>query len=171
MSGLGEYIAPRDGAESSGEASTDVSGVSDVSVISRRELNRLIERYEWFTTARRARALITGDPDPALALPLMFWPTERPVLRRPQPGTPPAEPAVAVVGTEASADLIDRFIEHGGYRIVPDDDAGAEAEGMAETETDIDPEMVTEELAEIYRAQGLDAEADEIYRILNLRNS
>jgi hypothetical protein len=40
-----------------------------------------------------------------------------------------------------------------------------------QVDVDIDPEMVTEELAGIYLSQGLKAEAEKIYRVLNLRNS
>lgn len=154
---------------------------------SRRELNRLIDRLEWFTTARRARALTTGEPDPALTLPLGFWPTVPPVakpevsvvseapetLATPEVSTVSAEPATPEISTASAAsetpdtpettaaDLIDRFIEHGGYRIDP---AGEALE--ATVDIDIDPEMVTEELAEIYRSQGLVAEAEKIARIL-----
>lgn len=139
---------------------------------SRRELNRLIDRLEWFTTARRARALTTGEPDPALTLPLGFWPTVPPVAK-PEVSTVSAEPATPEISTASAAsetpdtpettaaDLIDRFIEHGGYRIDP---AGEALE--ATVDIDIDPEMVTEELADIYRSQGLVAEAEKIARIL-----
>jgi hypothetical protein len=140
MSTLTEYIAGR------GEAPL------------RRELDRLVDSYEWFTTARRVRVLATGEADPALALSLMFWPTVPPVLEG------PVAPKIAVSEpvANASADLIDRFIEHGEYRIDP---AGEARE--VKVDVDIDPEMVTSELAEIYRAQGLSAEAEKIYRILN----
>ncbi len=117
----------------------------------RRELNRLIERYEWFTIARRARALVTGDPDPALVLPLMFW------------GETPTAELATQKERVAPVDVIDRFISHGGYRIVPDDDV---SEVEVEVDIDIDPQMVTPQLAEIYRAQGLTAEAEKIDRIL-----
>ena len=137
MTALGEYIAGR------GEAP------------SRRELNRLADRYEWFTTARRVRAIVTGEVDPALALPMIFWPTVPPVLRKTAVESP------SLPARDVAADLIDRFIEHGGYRIDP----GGEAH-EANVDIDIDPGMVTEELAEIYRAQGMEAEAEKIYSIL-----
>jgi hypothetical protein len=137
MSALVEYIAGR------GE------------IPSRRELNRIIESYEWFTTARRARALVTGEVDARLTLPLMFRPTVPP---RPRRISLPEKEAVAL-------DVIDRFIEHGGYRIVPSDEVAA-----VEVDIDIDPEMVTPELAEIYRAQGLEAEAQRIDEILRARS-
>ncbi len=150
MTTLGEYIAGR------GEAP------------SRRELNRIIDRHEWFTTARRARALVTGEADPALTLPMMFRPTVAPVpaqasqsVARESGADLYASVDPCVAAPPASADLIDRFIEHGGYRIDPSGDACG-----VEIDIDIDPEMVTPELAEIYRAQGLDDEAEKIYSIL-----
>ncbi len=136
MASLNEYIAGR------GEAAP-----------SRRDLNRLIDLHEWFTTARRARALLTGEPDPVLVLPLMFWSTVPPKEER------QAQPDGVV--TVNKKDLIDRFIEHGGYRIVPTDNVSE-----VKVEVDIAPEMVTSELAEIYRAQGLVAEAEKIDHIL-----
>ncbi len=145
MTALGEYISGR------GEAP------------SRRELNRIIDRYEWFTTARRARAVVTGEPDPALVLPLMFWGACAPRAREiPLHDTEdrPTQPD-GVAEAEDRYDVIERFIEHGGYRIVPSDEARE-----VEVDIEIDPEMVSEELAEIYRAQGMIAEAEKIYRIL-----
>ena len=140
MTALGEYIAGRGSAPS------------------RRDLNRLLDSHEWFTAARRARALVTGESDPALLLPLMFWPTVEPCAPR-EDGL--LRHAVARNDESATDNLIDRFIAHGGYRIVPTDDACE-----VEVEIDIDPQMVTPELAEIYRSQGLTAEAEKIYRIL-----
>lgn len=163
--------------------------------LSRRDLNRIVERYEWFTTARRARALVTGESDTALLLPLMFRPTVPPRMAEVFGGEVASEvvagsledggavapdgatavvadstamhEATEEVAVEASAtaapDLIDRFIEHGGYRIVPADElSGAEVA----VDVDIDPEMVSAELAEIYRAQGMIDEAEKIERIL-----
>ena len=157
MTALGEYIAGH------GEAP------------SRRELNRIIDRYEWFSTARRVRALVTGEVDAALTLPMMFWggTPSADLATRNEPGIEalsPArhfqEPNDETTGNE----LIDRFIEHGGYRIAPEGEAPPVL-----VDIEIDPEMVTAELAEIYRSQGLTAEAEKIDRILkgnqNLRNS
>jgi hypothetical protein len=166
MTALGEYIAGRGAAPS------------------RRELNRLIDRYEWFTTARRARALVTGETDPALTLPALFRPTVAPMPTQasaPAQASPFASAADETVPPTCTdrdippaadpdmvappaVDLIDRFIEHGGYRIDPTGEAPEVEVGI-----DIDPEMVTSELAEIYRAQGLDDEAEKIYTILKLK--
>jgi hypothetical protein len=159
MSALNDYIKGRGGEPS------------------RRELYRLIESHEWFTTARRARMLVTGESDPALVLPLLFWPTVAPVFAPPvlaprsmdgAGGDATHADAGGAVGSDpvdnANA-LIDRFIERGAGRIDP----AVEAH-QASVDIDIDPEMVTVELAEIYRSQGLMAEAEKIYRMLNLRD-
>ncbi len=183
MSALGEYIAELGGVPSRREAGTDPASTrreaGTPASISRRELNRIIERHEWFTTARRARALITGEPDPALILPLMFWggtpPTDLATQDRLSEDMPPPTDSASAEATQSSElsapprtpetlsamDPIDRFIEHGGYRIDP---AGEAQEAL--TDIDIDPEMVSEELAEIYLAQGLTEEAEKIYSIL-----
>lgn len=156
MASIGEYIAGR------GEAPT------------RRELNRLIDRYEWFTTARRVRAIVTGDPDPALVLPLMFRPTvplAAPLtLRHREDQIPesiwdstPVE-RCRPQADGVAADLIDRFISQGGYRIDPTGEAHE-----AKVDIDIDPEMVSEELAGIYRSQGFVAEAEKIDLLLKSR--
>lgn len=141
-------------------------------------LERLVGRYPWFTTARRARALLAGRNDPALILPLMFSPTIAPVSK-------PFAGAVSAASVAESAEpenrvvkadeIIDKFLQHGDYKIVPRDDIETPATGP-DTETsaadiDFDPEMATEELAEIYRAQGLVEEAEKIYNALHLRNS
>ncbi len=75
-------------------------------------------------------------------------------------------------GHTTSEAIIDRFLEHGGYRITPSADTpdGAPSPDSAEEEHDLDPDLVTEELAEIYLAQGHIDRANEIYRRLSLRN-
>lgn len=139
----------------------------------RKELNRILERHEWFTTARRARALVTGENDPALVLPLGFWATVPPDIYAPK-DIRTQEPVAEVPATSSSEQIIDRFLAHGGYRIVPSGEpgegGGAENAPIAPAEQDLDPDLVTEELAEIYRAQGLAGEAKEIYRRLSLRD-
>ncbi len=142
-----------------------------------RYLCRVIDRYEWFTTARRARVLVTSERDPDLVLQLSFRPTVGPGFV----GTGQAISSSSSASLEVAApppsgqadeslcdskfdvDLIDRFIDHGDHRISPSVEAGE-----AQVNVDIDPRMVSAQLAEIYRAQGLHDRADEIYRLLNL---
>lgn len=147
--------------------------VGNLCGMTRRELNRVIERHEWFTAARRARALMTGEPDPALTLPLLFWATVPPagdaasaVIARGDGDEAIRKNTAVEQGVPTHDSLIDRFIERGVSRIAPESEAEE-----ASVDVDIDPEMVTAELAEIYRAQGLTAEAEKIYALLNLRKS
>jgi hypothetical protein len=129
-------------------------------------LDYLIESYEWFTTARRVRSFLTGENEPALLLPAMFWPTIPPKTianhssdRMPDIAPPPVSPAVSM-----SDELIDRFLSHDGYRIVPDDSADLEAPVTADRFETPDGDLATEELAAIYLSQGLVEEAKEILR-------
>ena len=75
-----------------------------------------------------------------------------------------------VIAEETEGEIIRRFLRQTDLRIVADDEA---LESDVRTEADIDDEddIVTEELAEIYLAQGLKCEAIAIYRKLSLLNS
>ena len=72
--------------------------------------------------------------------------------------------------TEVTADdIIDRFLRADNLRIVAEE---GEADGDIVTEAafDADDDLASEELAEIYLAQGLKDMAKETYRKLSLRN-
>ena len=71
---------------------------------------------------------------------------------------------------ESSGEIISRFLRKGDYRIVADD-GEVEDEILVEADIDDEDDLVSEELAEIYLAQGLRKEAIEIYRKLSLLNS
>ena len=74
------------------------------------------------------------------------------------------------IAEESEGEIISRFLRRGDYRIVAEE---GEVESDIQTEAMLDDEddMVSEELAEIYLAQGLKCEAIEIYRKLSLLNS
>ena len=126
----------------------------------RTALDALVRRCEWFGPARVLRARMTGETDSRLQL-LAPWRTES------APGGEPVdvEALLAVSGEE----LIDRFLELGDLRIVA-------AEGEPEEEVRLAPdldendELVSESLAEIYRAQGFSDQAIAIYHKLSLLN-
>ena len=72
--------------------------------------------------------------------------------------------------TEVTADdIIDRFLRSDNYRIVADEDGPAE-EIRTEPEFGDEDDLVSEELAEVYLAQGLKDMARETYRKLSLLN-
>ena len=72
--------------------------------------------------------------------------------------------------TEVTADdIIDRFLRSDNYRIVAEEDGPAE-EILTEAEFSGEDDLVSEELAEVYLAQGLKDMAKETYRKLSLLN-
>ncbi len=137
-----------------------ICGRSDT--VAGQELDRLENRHEWFTTARRAKKLLTGMDDPALTLPEMFWPTVAPGERRLQ--------VKIAKKNSREDDIIEKFLEHGGYRIVPGEEADLNEIVTGDVSGYADGDLLTEDLAEIYRSQGLAQEAIEIYRKLSLLN-
>ena len=71
---------------------------------------------------------------------------------------------------ESEGELINRFLRKHDYRIVAEE---GDVEGDIRTEAELDDEddIVSEELAEIYLAQGMKSEAIKIYSKLSLLNS
>ena len=110
--------------------------------ISDAELKTLLEKYPWFSAARA----------------LSDCSIQRHKID------------IAKIVEESEGEIISRFLRKSDYRIVAEE---GEVENEVCTEADIDDEddIVSEELAEIYLAQGLKCEAIEIYRKLSLLNS
>ena len=106
----------------------------------------LLDRYPWYEAAR--------------------------VLKAQSEGAAPLRYAVDIekIAEESEGEIINRFLRKNDYRIVAEE---GDVEGDVRTEAEIDEEddIVSEELAEIYLAQGLKCEAVEIYRKLSLLNS
>ena len=113
--------------------------------ISIAELDSVLEQYPWFSAAQAMKACEGGE--------------------KKRYGVD-AEKIAEV----SEGEIITRFLRMNDYRIVADE---GEVEGDVCTEADIDDEddIVSEDLAEIYLAQGLKNEAIEIYRKLSLQNS
>lgn len=127
------------------------------------ELDEILARCEWFTTARIVRQQITGRSEAAVAA-LAPWRALSPLARRSVDRT---------LLTERSAEeIIDRFLKVEELRIVAPEDGAAAADEQITTEAQIDGEddVVSEELAEIYLAQGLREQAVAVYGKLSLLN-
>ena len=125
------------------------------------ELDELLGRYEWFALARLVCLRQLGG-DPSEDGRLGFAVQDRAARTAPEVDR---ERLTAL----CADDLIDDFLRAGDYRIVAEE---GEADDEVKTVADFDDEddLVTEELAEIYRQQGLNDEACAIYRKLSLRN-
>ena len=110
------------------------------------ELSELLTNYPWFEAARALT-----DDDKMQLLDAYNVDIEK-------------------LAEESDGELINRFLRKSDYRIVAEE---GDIEGDIRTEAELDDEddIVSEELAEIYLAQGLKNEAKEIYRKLSLLNS
>lgn len=124
------------------------------------ELDALLARYEWFGVARIVNEIATGKADSRLAL-------TAPWRSRSSLQSYRAD-AAALLG-ESSDDVIDRFLRERNLRIVASD-GEPEEEVRTAAELDEADDIVSEELAEIYLAQGFHERALAIYRKLSLLN-
>ena len=142
------------------------------------ELNAVLQKYPWFMTARILLAETATEHDPLLALHRLTHPQKRSAHAI----YPNAENAM-ISDTEASeneqptneeriadTELIDTFLSKGEYRIVPDNTIPEYDAAETSSVLDITDDMISEELADIYLAQGLKAQAREIYARLSLLN-
>ncbi|MGN0006871.1 MAG: hypothetical protein ACI35T_02105 [Alistipes sp.] len=117
--------------------------------------------YDWFTVARAVRAKAADSAD-ALSATLQCSRAVSSLYLK----AIDAERLAAVTEGE----LIDRFLLMDDYRIVADEEG--EADDICTTaHLDEADDLVSEELAEVYAAQGMNAEAIEIYRKLSLLNT
>ncbi|MBE6194405.1 MAG: hypothetical protein E7140_01565 [Rikenellaceae bacterium] len=107
-----------------------------------KQISELLAKYPWYEVARVAAS---GG-----------------AVRR--------EVDVEKLAEESDGEIISRFLRKADYRIVAEEGDVAE-EVRTEAEIGEEDDLVSEELAEIYLAQGLKCEAIEIYRKLSLLNS
>lgn len=124
------------------------------------ELDALVARCEWFDLARIVREIATGTPDPRLAVTAPWRALSS--LRM-------AAVDAGAVCRLSSDDIIDRFLREDDLRIVAAD-GEPEEEVRTVAVLDAADEVVSEELAEIYLAQGLRDKAIAIYSKLSLLN-
>ncbi len=123
--------------------------------------DNLLSSYPWFTAARALKACASGRGDALTNL-----------LRSNRSLSSLGRKNVdaQLLAKVTDGEIIDRFLHLDNYRIVADE---GEVEDDIRTEAELDDEddLVTEELAEVFIAQGLKSEAIEIYRKLSLRNT
>ena len=124
------------------------------------EAEVLVRSCPWFIPGRILLGIVTGEEDPRVAL-MAPWRAESSLCM----------PAVDASALErlSSDEIIDRFLQEDNLRIVAQE-GEPEEEVLIRPELDADDEVVSEELAEIYLAQGLRDRAVAIYRKLSLLN-
>lgn len=133
----------------------------------RQALRQLLAKYPWFTSARLVLDGERIQPDKLLAAYLLVNPVPATRLKRID-GTDITVPEMIVtdVAQTPADDIIERFLSKGEHRIVPADDITDFDAASGSAVLEVNDGMATEELAEIYKKQGLDEKAEEIYRIL-----
>ena len=122
------------------------SCVNENSKPSGEELNVLLERYPWFEAA-----LALADEERASRLSVYDVDIEK-------------------LTEESEGELITRFLRKTDFRIVAEE-GDVEGDILTEAEIDDEDDIVSEELAEVYLAQGMKSEAIKIYSKLSLLNS
>ena len=125
------------------------------------EVEGVIARYPWWSGARLSLARKTEavNYDATTRLMVTLHPTA--LIPRRKIDTE----RLTLITTD---DLIDRFLKLGDYRIVAEEGT---ADDLSAVKIEADDDMISEELAEIYKNQGLYSEAIAIYRKLSLLNS
>ena len=125
-----------------------------------RSVAELVEHYPWWSAQRLAVARNSSEPwDEETKLIAMLHPTALIAA---------LDVNIDILKQESTDDIIDRFLKLDDYRIVAKD---GNDEDLAAKEIEEDDEFVSEEIAEIYKNQGLYAEAIATYRKLSLLNS
>ena len=142
----------------------ELQGTADVveqlHTLSEEALERLCRRYPWFRPLRIEQQRRGGVPSAVVSV-VAPWRVESSLVQ----GAVDAEQLLHL----STEDLIDRFLSEENLRIVAEE---GEVENEVQTEAQLsdDEELVSEDLAEIYLAQGLRDEAKAIYRKLSLLN-
>ena len=124
------------------------------------EIEGLYARYPWCSSLRVVLGHLSGKNDPVADL---F--TEG----RGASSLTRLSIDITRLTTETEGEIIDRFLRLNDYHIVAEE-SGEEESVQTEALLDEEDDLVSEDLAEVYLIQGLNAQAIEIYRKLSLLN-
>ena len=124
------------------------------------EVERLYACYPWCSSLRLLLCHLSGKNDPIAEL---FC------EGRGASSLTRLSIDIARLTTETEGEIIDRFLRLNDYRIVAEE-SGEEEAVQTEAMLDDEDDLVSEDLAEVYLLQGLNAQAIEIYRKLSLLN-
>lgn len=158
--GISRRVAASEPASGSSEASVVRVADSEEVRYPLAELDAVLKAAPWFMPLRVLRERMTGELDPMVSM-LAPWRTESLLCRRPVD----ADELVR----RSSEEIIDTFLQERDLRIVAQE-GEPDSEVRLQPDLDEDDEIVSEELAEIYLAQGLRDRAVAIYRKLSLLN-
>lgn len=122
------------------------------------ELRQVASRYPWFSLANLLLAHRTGSQDAAVELVRSA---------RLAAGIPLDQDAFAQQ-QDLTLSAIEQFLNKGEHRIVPDETTPDDDLSVLTSAKEDEDEPITEELAEIYRMQGLYIQAREVYERLCL---
>lgn len=140
----------------------------DITALTDKEAEELLREFPWFDIPLLALHRDKGIELPArLAVLARF----RPALASPDTAQclSSADAAATRTRREDTLSIIDGFINSGEHRITASDLTPEDIPGLEHDELPSD-DLLTEELASIYLAQGLMLPAVEIYRKLSLLN-
>ncbi len=131
-------------------------------------LREALDAWPWFMTATLLHAAETGEEDSLTELHYSAYP--RPLQPLAKISLEEFGIGTATTCSRKGSDLIEKFLMKGEYRIVPDDATPDEDAAERSAQFDISDDFISEELAEIYLAQGLNRQAKKIYERLSLLN-
>lgn len=129
-------------------------------------MENLSRKYPWFISARIILDADNDKSDKFLAS--YYFNNPVPITKLKTIAVKPdlAITASALETNKDTGDIIEKFLERGEHRIVPSEDiTDFDAAGQSSI-LEIEDDMATKELADIYMNQGLTEKAEKIYRML-----
>jgi hypothetical protein len=127
------------------------------------ELGEVLKKYPWFLTARRMLAEETGQTDALLELHYLSHPKKV----TPHATEPPQDHDDTPL-SQTEEEIIDSFLRKEDLRVIPTEETPEYDAAHGSSVLELSDEMVSEELADIYRNQGLNEQARQIYERLIL---